>query len=416
MNNWLWGEPTLLSVVFTFIAIALVAAFIPIHSRRITAAVAQEPALKPDQTSKASHFVIRTPTSPFQTRLPQEIIQFIFAYIHPSHVMRFRRLCRQTNSALSTRGFAALNLSLTVDQTLSFKCARNNSSDSDSDIATEVTVRNTAMTDFDRLWFMWPATYQFYYAEKVLSKLTKIKWEDPRLKRMGTRFRHSASASFRKLPHAVGGLTQLKCLILTYMNLQGGVVSSLGNLIHLHTLSLACNRLSGPLPAELLQLIHLKVLNLSFNQLDGPIPRGISDLSQLTSLKLNDNRFTGSIPEQMGSLDQLNLLDLGNNELTGNLPSQVGNLRNVYYLDFSRNLLEGSIPCTFGNLEHLRYLLLHENQMQGEIPFELGQLEELDMISLKGNDLRIPQNAQRIQSFLWQQIRSETEANSMSNM
>ena len=68
--------------------------------------------------------------------------------------------------------------------------------------------------------------------------------------------------------------------------------------------------LSGPIPAALGDLSNLVDLILSYNALTGPIPAALGRLSRLEQLWLGVNDLTGGIPGWLGNLSSLRYLGL----------------------------------------------------------------------------------------------------------
>ena len=77
--------------------------------------------------------------------------------------------------------------------------------------------------------------------------------------------------------------------------------------------------MSGSIPPALGTLTNLQGLYLSFNQLSGSIPSQIGSLTNLTRLYLNNNQLSGSIPPALANLTKVSYLALANNELDPNV-------------------------------------------------------------------------------------------------
>ena len=108
--------------------------------------------------------------------------------------------------------------------------------------------------------------------------------------------------------------------------------------------------LYGQIPPELGGLTELKRLVIGGTQVNGPIPPELGNLTNLEHLALVQNRLTGSIPPELGSLARLRRLELWSNQLSGSIPPELGNLEDLEVLDLSGNQIEGCIPSA------LRYL------------------------------------------------------------
>ncbi|CAI5462887.1 unnamed protein product, partial [Closterium sp. Yama58-4] len=120
----------------------------------------------------------------------------------------------------------------------------------------------------------------------------------------------SQGRSLGSIPVAIGNLTQLTQISITYCELAGSIPSILGSLTLLDALDLSSNNLSGSIPKSLQQLDRLRTLNLSSNRLSGPIPSPL--LQRLTDLTLLDlshnNQLSGSVPSSLASLSRLKFL------------------------------------------------------------------------------------------------------------
>jgi Leucine-rich repeat (LRR) protein len=171
-------------------------------------------------------------------------------------------------------------------------------------------------------------------------------------------------AGARRLPSAVGELTELKELYL------------------------AENALTE-LPAALYTLRHLEVIDFSHNQLSGPVPSGFNpaNFPELKVLLLWDNNFSGPIPGALYTFTQLENLDLSYNQLSGELSAAVGNLSTLKLLDAGYNQLSGSLPATFSNCLNLKALILPVNQFSGSIPDVFGAVSQLEILDLGVNRL-----------------------------
>ncbi|CAN0423458.1 unnamed protein product, partial [Ascophyllum nodosum] len=91
---------------------------------------------------------------------------------------------------------------------------------------------------------------------------------------------------------ALGGLSALKTLDLSYNQLSGAIPSALGGLSALERLDLSHNQLSGAIPSALGRLSALKTLHLHYNQLSGAIPSALGGLSALKTLHLHYNQLS----------------------------------------------------------------------------------------------------------------------------
>ena len=103
-------------------------------------------------------------------------------------------------------------------------------------------------------------------------------------------------------------------------------------------------------PAELGGLDDLRWLVLTDNQLAGRIPPELGSLGELRELWLEHNELTGSIPLELGGLRELEILWLSHNELTGSIPPELGGLDDLYWLMVGANPLSGPLPLSLARL------------------------------------------------------------------
>ena len=140
-------------------------------------------------------------------------------------------------------------------------------------------------------------------------------------------------------------------------------------------LELNGNGLRGAIPSELGGLSNLRWLLLHDNQLSGEIPSALGSLSSLESLWLQENRLSGEIPPGLGSLANLRELDLSDNQLRGLMPPELGRLAMLQLLWLHQNQLRGEIPPELGSLSNLAFLFLGgSNQLTGCVPSGLERL------------------------------------------
>ncbi|MXW16794.1 MAG: hypothetical protein F4X60_14885 [Gemmatimonadetes bacterium] len=190
-----------------------------------------------------------------------------------------------------------------------------------------------------------------------------------------------------RIPLELGGLTQLRSLVLSANELRGSIPFELGNLSRLTRLDLGNNRLTDGIPSTLGNLSQLRELDLRDNALFGLIPSELGKLIQLERLLLDGNELSGRIPRELGDPSGLSVLSLSHNLLQGAIPWQLANLTRLTSLSLAHNRLTDIIPSAFGSLANLTTLLLHENNLRGYIPPALGNLTLLTELSLHGNAL-----------------------------
>ncbi|KAJ3063447.1 hypothetical protein HDU98_000761 [Podochytrium sp. JEL0797] len=323
-----------------------------------------------------------------QTRVPAEIVQMIFALVHPSQAFKFKRVCRRINQCLSASGFAALNLAAFLGSTAGSE------------------TQSTEFVGLQRLWLKWPESYQVAYTSRAMKRLEKLSWIDATLRRLGGLCKiTSRRGGPNRIPHCIGQLQNLTFLKLNYLSLKGDIPVELAHLINLETVNLSFNSLSGSIPAGISALTKLRVLNLGSNFLAGELPSELFALSAMRSLKLHNNGFTGPLSSDLKQLQQLENLELGHNSFTGGIPSEFP--LGLYFLDLSHNNFSGPIPPGLGELLALRYLFLHNNRFSGVLPVELGSLLDLDMTCMKGNGLTIPDGVDVDGNHVWTLIKTE---------
>ncbi|TVU21841.1 hypothetical protein EJB05_31510, partial [Eragrostis curvula] len=176
------------------------------------------------------------------------------------------------------------------------------------------------------------------------------------------------------LSPAIGNLSSLRTLNLSFNGFRGDIPASLGRLHRLHVLDLSRNTFSGEFPINLTSCINLKTMYIRFNQLHGRVPSEIGDkLMGLRILTLANNNLTGTIPASLGNLSSLTVLELSFNQLEGIIPSSLGNIRSIQYLHLAFNNLSGEPPLSLYNLSSLRWLQLQFNMLHGGIPIDIGR-------------------------------------------
>ncbi|KAG0542136.1 hypothetical protein BDA96_02G077000 [Sorghum bicolor] len=175
-------------------------------------------------------------------------------------------------------------------------------------------------------------------------------------------------------------------LNLTSQGLTGTISAAIGNLTFLRLLDLSYNSLQGEIPGSIGSLRRLQRLHLRENMLTGVIPSNISRCISLREIIIQDNKgLQGSIPSEIGNLQALSVLALDNNSITGVIPSSLGNLSRLTYLSLPVNYLEGSIPAGIGNNPYLRLLQLSLNNLSGLLPPSLFNLSSLYYFFAAGN-------------------------------
>ncbi|KAJ3294108.1 hypothetical protein HDU79_011467 [Rhizoclosmatium sp. JEL0117] len=291
--------------------------------------------------------------SPFDCT-PDEVIIPIFAWIHPTQVFRYRRLCKRINDLLLTKHFATLNL-------------------------TRIPALNThgnSSLDVENAFFNAPPSFQSACADKLLNGQSEVVSYGCYMK----------EAMHYKIPAAFWELKTVESLKLKMflgpLEISTGVG---GKMIALTKLTLKeCDKL-GPIPSALWELVGLTELTLEECGLTGALDSAIGNLMRLRCLNVAENNLEGSIPSELGLLTDLEELDLGSNLFSGVIPASVGNFINLTSLSLEYNRLSGSIPAELSNLVRLSKLYLSENKLKGEVPLEFQHLVNLEVINLSGN-------------------------------
>ncbi|GKV33169.1 hypothetical protein SLEP1_g41704 [Rubroshorea leprosula] len=191
------------------------------------------------------------------------------------------------------------------------------------------------------------------------------------------------NVNFQMLVH---NLTELRFLILDYVNMSLVVPSSLLNLTSsLEHLSFSdCN-----LPKSN-QSSTLEYLNLADTNFSGELPHSIGNLKLLKELNLDNCQFYGSIPRSLANLTEITRLDFSSNHLQGQIPDVFRKVHNLTYLRLDANNFGGEIPASIFNLTNLALLSLSSNKLLGRVPSWLFSLPSLYYLDLSNNCLTRP--------------------------
>ncbi|XP_060668876.1 receptor-like protein 53 [Ziziphus jujuba] len=192
----------------------------------------------------------------------------------------------------------------------------------------------------------------------------------------------------------VKNMTNIREIVIDYVNLSSSLPESLTNLSSLESLLLGGCRLhdtnlSATLPDSIENLKSLNVLDIGYCDFSGTLPFSLWNLSQLTELYLSGNNFSSinQLLPSVGKLSKLTILKLAALQLSGELAFSLGNLSRLEILDLSKNNFSGQIPSSFGNLKKLQSLNLMYSGVSGNIPSSLGDLIRLEDLILQGNNL-----------------------------
>uniref|UniRef100_A0A0D9VLL2 non-specific serine/threonine protein kinase n=1 Tax=Leersia perrieri TaxID=77586 RepID=A0A0D9VLL2_9ORYZ len=174
------------------------------------------------------------------------------------------------------------------------------------------------------------------------------------------------------LSPAIGNLTFLISLNLSYNWFHGEIPPSIGQLRRLQALDMRDNSLSGTIPANLSFCTSMTYLHLGSNQLHGCIPPELGNMMmRLQKIELHNNSFTGPIPSSLANLSSLYFLGLSLNNFEGPIPPQLGKIRGLEVFDVFQNSLYGVLPHY--NLSSMKHFMVGMNMLAGSIPPDIGE-------------------------------------------
>ncbi|XBI21657.1 hypothetical protein VPH35_062758 [Triticum aestivum] len=169
-------------------------------------------------------------------------------------------------------------------------------------------------------------------------------------------------------------------------NITGTIPSALAGLPHLQDLTLRhLPLLSGPIPPAIGKLSNLSSLRISWTAVSGPVPSFLGSLKKLTFLELSFNSLTGAIPASLGTIPNLSGINLSRNRLTGAIPMFLSKSADQVYLWLSHNNLTGPLPAGFAAV-NFAHLDLSRNDLTGDASGLFGRGKELQYIDLSRND------------------------------
>ncbi len=140
--------------------------------------------------------------------------------------------------------------------------------------------------------------------------------------------------------------------------------------------------ISGYLSNALGNITTLGYLDLSYNSFYGTIPLRFSSLTNLAYLDLSQNSLGSSIPSSLSTLTKLNGLILYNNSFTSAFPSELVNLH-LLALYINGNKIT-SLPTSFGNLSSLKSFFFDYNEIT-TLPKDITSLSNLVFFSCSYN-------------------------------
>ncbi|KAL6890310.1 hypothetical protein ACP4OV_009073 [Aristida adscensionis] len=179
-----------------------------------------------------------------------------------------------------------------------------------------------------------------------------------------------------QVPDAVGHMTSLQALDLSFNQNMSMITTSLKKLCNLSVLDLSWCHLNENMMELIERMPHcpsnkLQELRMGYNSITGNMPSQMADLTSLVVLDISENSLTGAIPPEVGQLSNLSTLDLSRNNLSGYVPSEIGMLANLVSLDPGSNKLNGDITEKhFARLANLKSLDLSRNKMKIRVSSE----------------------------------------------
>ncbi|GFZ10765.1 hypothetical protein Acr_22g0001630 [Actinidia rufa] len=169
----------------------------------------------------------------------------------------------------------------------------------------------------------------------------------------------------------------------------GSIPDVIADLKHLEILRFHKNPfLIGEIPPAIGKLSKLRFLDISWTNISGHIPAFLANLKNLQFLELPFNNLSGSIPPSLGTLPKLIALDLSRNQLTGPIPESFGHFpekETPIALDLSHNKLSGEIPASLANIDFFR-VDISRNNFSGDASMFFGTWKRTDMIVISRNN------------------------------
>nr|KAJ0190587.1 hypothetical protein LSAT_V11C800444510 [Lactuca sativa] len=191
------------------------------------------------------------------------------------------------------------------------------------------------------------------------------------------------------IPEALGRLTNLMHLDLTFSSLTGPIPKSLGRLRYLEELYLSNNRLTGPIPTSIGRLVSLQTFTISSNLLNGTIPVSIGLLAKLQYLDISHNPLEGVVSEaHFANLSMLEFLNASSNtKLTFNVSHKWIPPFKLVHLDLSSCNIANGFPQWLRNQRKLEWLVLSNATVSGPLPQWLQKMPVIHILDLSHNKL-----------------------------
>ncbi|GLU17360.1 hypothetical protein SLE2022_337310 [Rubroshorea leprosula] len=159
------------------------------------------------------------------------------------------------------------------------------------------------------------------------------------------------------------------------------------NLTELRFLILDFTIMSLVVPSSLLNLTSsLEHLSLRGCNLQGNFPNQVFQLPSLQLLDLSYNYYLGGNLPESNQSSTLKYLNLANTNFLGELPHSIGNLKLLKELDLGSCKFYGSIPRSLANLTEITQLDFSSNHLRGQIPDVFGKMHKLTYLSLDANN------------------------------
>jgi Leucine-rich repeat (LRR) protein len=168
------------------------------------------------------------------------------------------------------------------------------------------------------------------------------------------------------------------------------IPSAVGNLSMLTSLNLSYSMFSRQIPERLANLSSLTSLDLTNCQLHGEFSTKIFQLPNLRVLRIGGNQnLIGQLPE-FHSTSSLEVLTVVGTSFSGKLPTSIGNLSSLHVLSVQDCYFSGSIPPSLSNLTQLTYLFLSRNKLSGMLQLDMFlKIKSLSVLTLSYNNLTL---------------------------
>nr|XP_010932807.1 probable LRR receptor-like serine/threonine-protein kinase At3g47570 [Elaeis guineensis] len=136
------------------------------------------------------------------------------------------------------------------------------------------------------------------------------------------------------IPSSLENLQHLADLNLSHNGLRCSIPKEIFNLsFRSNSVDFSDNYLIGELPLDVGGMINLRALLLSGNKSSGEIPSILSNCEVLENLFIDNNFLKGTIPPSLSDIKALQNLDLSRNNPSGPVPELLANLHFLVYLN-----------------------------------------------------------------------------------